>query len=106
MATLTLHDVPEDLLARLEERAHAHGRSLNAVRSPLMSWWPPRNGIAIREIAAVSLQRNKFIIQRLTHRCGCDDPTAQPGPASAVPSAHRQACSRPLGSATTLSWVQ
>jgi hypothetical protein len=30
MATLTLHDVPEDLVARLEERAHAHGRSLNS----------------------------------------------------------------------------
>jgi len=30
MATLTLHDVPEDLVARLEERAHAHGRSLTS----------------------------------------------------------------------------
>ncbi|MFN6339255.1 MAG: FitA-like ribbon-helix-helix domain-containing protein [Cyanobacteriota bacterium] len=30
MATLTLHDVPEELVARLEERAHAHGRSLNS----------------------------------------------------------------------------
>lgn len=30
MATLTLHDVPDGLLARLEERAHAHGRSLNS----------------------------------------------------------------------------
>lgn len=30
MATLTLHDVPEDLVTRLEERADAHGRSLNS----------------------------------------------------------------------------
>ncbi len=30
MATLTLHDVPEELLARLEERARAHGRSLSS----------------------------------------------------------------------------
>ena len=30
MATLTLHDVPEDLVARLEERARAHGRSLTS----------------------------------------------------------------------------
>jgi hypothetical protein len=30
MATLTLHDVPDGLLARLQERARAHGRSLNS----------------------------------------------------------------------------
>lgn len=30
MATLTLHDIPDALLTRLEERAHAHGRSLNS----------------------------------------------------------------------------
>lgn len=30
MATLTLHDVPDGLLARLQERAWAHGRSLNS----------------------------------------------------------------------------
>ena len=30
MATLTLHDVPDAVLARLEERAHAQGRSLNS----------------------------------------------------------------------------
>lgn len=30
MATLTLHDVPEVVLARLEERARAHGRSLTS----------------------------------------------------------------------------
>jgi plasmid stability protein len=30
MATLTLHDVPEEVLARLEERARAHGRSLTS----------------------------------------------------------------------------
>lgn len=30
MATLTLHDVPEELVARLEERARSHGRSLNS----------------------------------------------------------------------------
>ena len=30
MATLTLHDVPDAVLARLEERAQAHGRSLNS----------------------------------------------------------------------------
>ncbi|EAQ69422.1 arc-like DNA binding domain protein [Synechococcus sp. RS9909] len=29
MATLTLHDVPDAVVARLEERARAHGRSLN-----------------------------------------------------------------------------
>jgi hypothetical protein len=37
MATLTLHDVPEDLVARLEERAHAHGRT-----SPVKCWLPWR----------------------------------------------------------------
>lgn len=30
MATLTLHDVPEVVLARLDERARAHGRSLTS----------------------------------------------------------------------------
>ena len=30
MATLTLHDVPEDLVAGLEQVARAHGRSLNS----------------------------------------------------------------------------
>lgn len=30
MATITLHDVPEDLLSRLQQRAQAHGRSLNS----------------------------------------------------------------------------
>jgi plasmid stability protein len=30
MATLTLHDVPDAVVARLEERAQAHGRSLNS----------------------------------------------------------------------------
>ena len=30
MATITLHDVPEDVLSRLEQRAHARGRSLNS----------------------------------------------------------------------------
>ncbi|MCP9894948.1 Arc family DNA-binding protein [Vulcanococcus limneticus Candia 3F8] len=30
MATLTLHDVPEEVLTRLEQRAQAHGRSLNS----------------------------------------------------------------------------
>ena len=30
MATMTLHDVPEDLLSRLQQRAQAHGRSLNS----------------------------------------------------------------------------
>jgi len=30
MATLTLHDMPEEVLARLEERARAHGRSLTS----------------------------------------------------------------------------
>ena len=30
MATLTLHDVPEELVARLEQRARAHGRSLTS----------------------------------------------------------------------------
>lgn len=30
MAALTLHDVPDAVLARLEERAQAHGRSLNS----------------------------------------------------------------------------
>ncbi|WP_411871692.1 FitA-like ribbon-helix-helix domain-containing protein [Vulcanococcus limneticus] len=30
MATLTLHDIPEEVLARLEQRAQAHGRSLNS----------------------------------------------------------------------------
>jgi plasmid stability protein len=30
MATLNLHDIPDAVLTRLEERAHAHGRSLNS----------------------------------------------------------------------------
>ena len=30
MATITLHDVPDEVLSRLEQRAHAHGRSLNS----------------------------------------------------------------------------
>ena len=30
MATLTLHDIPDELLSRLEQRAHSHGRSLNS----------------------------------------------------------------------------
>lgn len=30
MATLTLHDVPDELLSCLEQRALAHGRSLNS----------------------------------------------------------------------------
>ncbi|MFM7547326.1 MAG: FitA-like ribbon-helix-helix domain-containing protein [Cyanobacteriota bacterium] len=30
MATLTLHDVPEELVAGLEQVARAHGRSLNS----------------------------------------------------------------------------
>ncbi|MBM5800912.1 MAG: Arc family DNA-binding protein [Cyanobacteria bacterium K_DeepCast_35m_m2_023] len=30
MATITLHDVPEDVLSRLEQRAQARGRSLNS----------------------------------------------------------------------------
>jgi plasmid stability protein len=30
MATITLHDVPEEVLSRLEQRAHARGRSLNS----------------------------------------------------------------------------
>lgn len=30
MATLTLHDVPEEVLNRLQQRARAHGRSLNS----------------------------------------------------------------------------
>lgn len=42
MATLTLHDVPEDLVARLEERAHAHGRSLTSEVLAALSPWSPR----------------------------------------------------------------
>ena len=30
MANLTLHDIPDDVLSRLEQRAHAHGRTLNS----------------------------------------------------------------------------
>ena len=30
MATLTLHDVPEEVLTGLEQVAHANGRSLNS----------------------------------------------------------------------------
>jgi plasmid stability protein len=30
MATITLHDVPDEILNRLERRAQAHGRSLNS----------------------------------------------------------------------------
>ena len=30
MATITLHDVPEDLLSRLQQRAQAQGRSFNS----------------------------------------------------------------------------
>jgi len=30
MATLTLHDIPDELLSCLEQRAQAHGRSLNS----------------------------------------------------------------------------
>jgi plasmid stability protein len=46
MATLTLHDVPEDLVARLEERAHAHGRSLTSeVLAALESLEPAAAGL-------------------------------------------------------------
>ena len=31
----------------------------------------------------------------LIHKCGCDDPTAQPAPPVVVPSAHRRACNPP-----------
>lgn len=30
MATITLHDVPDEVLSQLEQRAQAHGRSLNS----------------------------------------------------------------------------
>jgi plasmid stability protein len=30
MATLTLYDLPEEVVSRLEQRARAHGRSLNS----------------------------------------------------------------------------
>jgi len=30
MAAITLHDVPDEILSRLERRAQAHGRSLNS----------------------------------------------------------------------------
>ena len=52
MATLTLHDVPEDLVARLEERAHAHGRSLTSeVLAALESLEPAAAGPAVAQPA-------------------------------------------------------
>jgi len=30
MATLTLYNLPEEVVSRLEQRARAHGRSLNS----------------------------------------------------------------------------
>ena len=30
MATLTLYDLPEEVVSRLQQRARAHGRSLNS----------------------------------------------------------------------------
>ena len=30
MATLTLYDLPEEVISRLQQRARAHGRSLNS----------------------------------------------------------------------------
>jgi len=35
MATLTLYDLPEEVVSRLQQRARAHGRSLN---SELVDW--------------------------------------------------------------------
>jgi hypothetical protein len=54
MATLTLHDVPEALLARLEERARAHGRSLTrevlaALESLEPAMTPPQEEAAAME---------------------------------------------------------
>ena len=52
MATLTLHDVPEDLVARLEERAHSHGRSLTSeVLAALESLEPAAAGPAVAQPA-------------------------------------------------------
>ena len=57
MATLTLHDVPEELLARLEQRARAHGRSLSrevlaALESLEPASVPPEAEAAAMEHAA------------------------------------------------------
>jgi plasmid stability protein len=50
MATLTLHDVPEELVARLEERARAHGRSLTReVLAALESLEPASAGPAVAQ---------------------------------------------------------
>jgi plasmid stability protein len=52
MATLTLYALPEEVIARLEQRARAHGRSLNREEVDCLSrqstantdteiWWQP-----------------------------------------------------------------
>ena len=52
MATLTLHDVPEALVARLEERARAHGRSLTSeVLAALETLEPAAAGPAVAQPA-------------------------------------------------------
>ena len=52
MATLTLHDVPDGLLARLEQRARAHGRSLTSeVLAALETLEPAAAGPAVAQPA-------------------------------------------------------
>jgi plasmid stability protein len=46
MATLTLHDIPDELLSRLEQRAHSHGRSLNSEVVDCLTRLVPAEGLA------------------------------------------------------------
>jgi plasmid stability protein len=51
MATITLHDVPDEILNRLERRAQAHGRSLN---SEMVEFGP----IQVQELVAATEREN------------------------------------------------
>ena len=54
MATLTLHNVPEALVARLEERARAHGRSLTSEVLAALETLEPAN--APPEVEAAGME--------------------------------------------------
>ena len=45
MATLTLHDIPDELLSCLEQRAQAHGRSLNSEVVACLTHLVPANAL-------------------------------------------------------------
>jgi hypothetical protein len=54
MATLTLHDVPEELVAGLEQVARAHGRSLNSQALECLSRELNKQAIALAWLKKVA----------------------------------------------------